>query len=75
MTIPDQLQHLIRSDQPLSPLVWLGIGGPAHFFAEPVDVWVILGGSLILAAVSFITWREAVLKRRPITPPSPATKL
>ncbi|MCS7468825.1 FAD-binding protein [Stieleria sp. ICT_E10.1] len=37
MTIPEHLQHLIRSDEPLAPLVWLGIGGPAHFFAEPVD--------------------------------------
>ena len=38
MTIPEHLQHLIRSDEPLAPLVWLGIGGPAHFFAEPVDL-------------------------------------
>lgn len=38
MTIPEHLQHLIRSDEPLAPLVWLGIGGPAHFFAEPVDM-------------------------------------
>ncbi len=37
MTIPETLQHLIRSDEPLAPLTWLGIGGPAHFFAEPVD--------------------------------------
>ena len=37
MTIPEHLQHLVRSDEPLAPLVWLGIGGPAHFFAEPVD--------------------------------------
>lgn len=37
MTIPQHLQHLIQSDEPLAPLVWLGIGGPAHFFAEPVD--------------------------------------
>ncbi|WP_299769435.1 DMT family transporter [uncultured Tateyamaria sp.] len=55
-------------------LVWAVLLG-AVVFAEPVDIWVILGGTLILAAVSFITWREAVLKRRPITPPSPATKL
>jgi len=39
-------------------------------FAERVDGWVIVGGGLILAAVSFITWREAVLKRR-VTPPGP----
>lgn len=55
-------------------LVWAVLLG-VMVFAEPVDIWVIFGGALILAAVSFITWREAVLKRRPITPPSPATKL
>ncbi|MEL6565898.1 MAG: DMT family transporter [Pseudomonadota bacterium] len=55
-------------------LVWAVLLG-ALFFAEPVDIWVILGGLLILGAVTYITWREAVLKRRAITPPSPATKL
>ena len=55
-------------------LVWATLLG-ALVFAEPVDAWVVLGGSIILAAVSFITWREAVLKRRSITPPGPATKL
>ncbi|WP_299282513.1 DMT family transporter [uncultured Tateyamaria sp.] len=55
-------------------LVWAVLLG-AVFFAEPVDIWVILGGTLILSAVTFITWREHVLKRRPITPVSPATKL
>ncbi|MEM8668281.1 MAG: FAD-binding protein [Planctomycetota bacterium] len=29
--------HLVRTDEPLGPLVWLGIGGPARFFAEPVE--------------------------------------
>lgn len=55
-------------------LVWAVLLG-AIVFAEPVDIWVILGGLVILASVSFITWREAVLKRAPITPPTPATKL
>ncbi|WP_299292768.1 DMT family transporter [uncultured Tateyamaria sp.] len=55
-------------------LVWAVLLG-ALVFAEPVDIWVILGGALILASVTFITWREAVLKRGAITPPSPATKL
>lgn len=55
-------------------LVWAVALG-ALVFAEPVDIWVILGGGLILASVTFITWREAVLKRRPITPPTPATKV
>ena len=31
--------------------------------------------NLLNHPVTFITWREAVLKRRPITPPGPATKL
>ncbi len=53
-------------------LVW-AVSMGALFFAEPVDVWVIAGGSLILAAVSFITWREASLKRR-ITPAVAETK-
>ena len=34
-----------------------------------------LGGGVILASVSFITWREAVLKRRATTPPAMATKV
>lgn len=55
-------------------LVWAVALG-ALVFAEPVDIWVIFGGGLILASVTFITWREAVLKRRPITPPTPATKV
>jgi UDP-N-acetylmuramate dehydrogenase len=37
MTFPDDLMHLVRTDELLSPLVWLGIGGPARFFAEPVE--------------------------------------
>ena len=55
-------------------LVWATALG-AVFFAEPVDVYVVIGGAVILSAVSFITWREAVLRRRPITPPTPATKV
>lgn len=47
-------------------LVWSVLIG-AMFFAEPADLWVIVGGGLIISAVSFITWREAVLKRR-VTP-------
>lgn len=55
-------------------LVWAVALG-ALVFAEPVDIWVILGGALILASVTFITWREAMLKRRPITPTVTATKV
>lgn len=55
-------------------LVWATLLGAA-VFAEPADGWVILGGGIILAAVSFISWREAVLKRHRLTPPPDATKL
>ncbi len=43
-------------------LLWSVLLG-ATFFNEGVDFYVVLGGGFILAAVSFITWREAVLKR------------
>lgn len=54
-------------------LVWATALG-AVFFAEPVDIWVVLGGFVILSSVTFITWREAMLKRE-ITPNSNATKV
>ncbi|NND99441.1 MAG: FAD-binding protein [Pirellulaceae bacterium] len=37
MSFSDDIQHLVRPDEPLGPHVWLGIGGPARYFAEPVD--------------------------------------
>lgn len=55
-------------------LLWATLLG-ALVFGEGVDVWVVLGGGIILAAISFITWREAQLHRRTITPPTPATKV
>lgn len=55
-------------------LVWATALG-AVVFNEAVDIWVVFGGALILCSVTFITWREAVLKRRAITPPTPATKV
>lgn len=55
-------------------LVWAALLG-AVVFGEPVDVWVVTGGCVILGAVSFITWREAVVRNRSITPPTPATKV
>ena len=54
-------------------LLWATLLG-AVFFAEPVDIWVVLGGAVILGSVTFITWREAVLKRQ-ITPATHATKV
>ncbi|MEJ6394031.1 DMT family transporter [Gymnodinialimonas sp. 2305UL16-5] len=44
-------------------LIWATLLG-VLVFEEPLDAYVILGGGLIIAAVSFITWREAVLARR-----------
>lgn len=55
-------------------LIWATILGAAVFH-ESVDVWVVAGGTLILAAVSFISWREFVLNRKDLTPPSIAPKL
>lgn len=54
-------------------LVWATALG-ALVFAEPVDIWVIAGGGLIIAAISFMTWREAVLRRRSVTPAVSQTK-
>ena len=53
-------------------LIWAVLLGWAVFGERP-DGWVILGGSVILAAVSFIAWREAVT-RRGITPSPNAVK-
>ena len=55
-------------------LVWATLLG-ALVFAEAVDAWVIFGGALIMGSVSFITWREAVLKRRAVTPVVNETKV
>lgn len=44
-------------------LVWATTLG-AVMFAEPVDGWVVFGGVIIMASVSFITWRESVAKRQ-----------
>jgi len=54
-------------------LIWATLLG-ALAFGEGVDAWVVLGGTMILAAVTFITWREALLKRRTVTPPPYAMK-
>jgi len=54
-------------------LVWATALG-AIAFSEPLDIWVIVGGFVILSSVTFITWREATLKRQ-ITPNANATKV
>lgn len=62
--------------QPVSflQLVWAVLVG-ALFFGEGVDFYVVLGGTLIVSAVSFISWREMVLKRAATTPNVTATKV
>ena len=44
-------------------IVWAVLFGVV-LFGEPVDFWVLLGGGVIIGAVSFIAWRESVLNRR-----------
>ncbi|WP_163846904.1 DMT family transporter [Pseudooceanicola aestuarii] len=55
-------------------LVWaVALGALA--FGEAIDPFVMLGGGLIIASVCFITWREAMVKRRSITPAPNATRV
>ena len=54
-------------------LVWAVLLG-AVVFGEAVDAWVVIGGLVIMASVSFITWREAVARRQ-VTPVAPQTKV
>jgi drug/metabolite transporter (DMT)-like permease len=44
-------------------LVWAVLLGWL-VFGEGVDGWVVTGGVIIITAISFITWREAMLQRR-----------
>ncbi|MDP2578676.1 DMT family transporter [Shimia thalassica] len=55
-------------------LVWAVLLGWL-VFAENVDIYVVAGGLIIIGSISFITWREAVLKRRQVTPTVNATKV
>lgn len=55
-------------------LIWAVLLGYL-VFDEPADVWVIVGGAVILASVTFITWREARLNRSGVTPVANETKL
>ena len=55
-------------------LVWATLMG-ALVFHEGVDAFVLLGGGIIIAAISYITWREAVVKRRIVTPTDVATRV
>lgn len=54
-------------------LVWATLLG-ALIFGEEVDIYVLLGGGLIISAVSFISYREWKMARAITTPPAVATK-
>jgi drug/metabolite transporter (DMT)-like permease len=54
-------------------LVWASLVGYV-VFNEQVDFWVLMGGGIIIASVSFISYREWVLSRVVKTPPAVATK-
>lgn len=54
-------------------LIWATILGLV-MFGEAVDFWVLLGGGIIISAVSFISYREWVLSRREKTPAALAIK-
>ncbi len=48
-------------------LIWATMLG-SFVFGEPADVFVLLGGGIIIASVSFISYREWVVTRRAGTP-------
>ncbi len=62
--------------QPLTflQLVWAALIG-VTLFGEAIDPYVILGGGIVVASVTYISHREAVASRQPTTPPAPATKI
>ncbi len=66
----------ITVTQPIAflQLVWAMLLG-MFVFGEPLDFYVMLGGGVIVAAATYISHREAVIARKQITPPAPATKL
>lgn len=55
-------------------LVWAALLGYL-VFDEVIDIWVVIGGVVILGSVIFITWREAKLKRTTKTPTVNETKV
>ncbi|MGB8815260.1 MAG: DMT family transporter [Paracoccaceae bacterium] len=54
-------------------LVWATLLGRL-VFGEAVDAYVLIGGAVIIGAISYITWREAMVKRRLVTPAEAETK-
>ncbi len=51
-------------------LIWATMLGVV-VFGEVADVFVMLGGAMIIAAISVVTWREA-RRAKPLTPPPDA---
>jgi drug/metabolite transporter (DMT)-like permease len=51
-------------------LVWATLLG-VLVFGEPADAFVMLGGAMIIASISVVTWREA-RRKKPVTPPPDA---
>lgn len=66
----------ISVTQPITflQLVWASALGIIAF-GEALDPFVIIGGTIIVAAATFISHREAKSDTRIVTPPSSATKL
>lgn len=66
----------ITVTQPLSflQLVWAALIG-ITLFGEAVDPFVILGGGIVVASVTYISHREAQAARQATTPLAQATKL
>ncbi len=66
----------ITVTQPIAflQLVWAMLLG-MFVFGEPLDIYVMLGGGVIVAAATYISHREAVIARKQITPPATATKM
>ena len=55
-------------------LVWAVLVG-SIIFGEEIDLYVIGGGGLILCSITFMSWREPVIKRKAMTPTVPQTKV
>lgn len=55
-------------------LIWATLLGWLAF-DEGIDNFVILGGTIIMASVVFITFREAMVRQKQVTPVAPATKV
>ncbi len=66
----------ITVTQPLAflQLIWATLIG-VFLFAEPIDPFVILGGVIVVTAVTYISHREVQARRKEQTPPAVATKV